>query len=158
MTNAMTTQFSILVGDEMPNYRDDTLMCTYVIGYVFICTLALLNFLLAIVVNGYTIVSEAALEIKVAISLPVDVLIVITDAFRWIRHSKWPSKRTLLNILATEYDFIKGTVAKKEGMTCQEFTALLCSYVPVPEEEAKLLFRHYSRWPSLTLEEDEDKE
>ena len=157
MTGAMTTQFAILVGDDMPDYRNDTLLCTYVIGYVFICTLALLNFLLAIVVNGYTIVSEAALEIKVAIGLPVDVLIVITDAFKWIHHRKWPPKRVLLNILAAEYDFRKGTIARKEGMSCEDFTSMLRSYVDVPEEEAELLFRHYSQWPFLILEEDDNE-
>jgi hypothetical protein len=59
MRASMTTQFAILIGDDMPDYTTDTMMCIYVIGYVFICTLALLNFLLAIVVNGYTKVGFA---------------------------------------------------------------------------------------------------
>lgn len=50
--DALMTQFYILIGDSNPETKGSTLMAIYVVGFVFICTLALLNFLLAIVVNG----------------------------------------------------------------------------------------------------------
>jgi hypothetical protein len=49
---SLITQFSLLIGDSSPDYTEDTLMCIFIIAYVFVCTLSLLNFLLAIVVNG----------------------------------------------------------------------------------------------------------
>jgi hypothetical protein len=51
MTAAMVTQFSILIGYSVPDYGSDKTLFIYIVGYVFICTLALLNFLLAIVVR-----------------------------------------------------------------------------------------------------------
>lgn len=47
----LITQFALLVGDSSPDYTEDSLMCLYIVAYVFVCTLSLLNFLLAIVVN-----------------------------------------------------------------------------------------------------------
>lgn len=47
----LITQFALLIGDSSPNYTEDSLMCVFIVAYVFICTLSLLNFLLAIVVN-----------------------------------------------------------------------------------------------------------
>jgi hypothetical protein len=52
MQQSLLTQFSILVGGATPDYADNTLMSLYIITFVFICSLSLLNFLLAIVVNG----------------------------------------------------------------------------------------------------------
>jgi hypothetical protein len=153
----MITQFAILVGDDMPDYSNDALLCTYIVGYVFICTLALLNFLLAIIVNGYTKVSEAALEIKVAFSLPVDVLIVCIDVFKWAKHRSWPSKRIFLDILAAEYDLRKGNVAGKAGLTLDDFIVMLRNSVSgLPKQEAELLFRHYCRWECLVFKEDDN--
>jgi hypothetical protein len=48
----MVTQFAILIGDNAPDYADDGTLFVYVVIYVFVCTLALLNFLLAIVVRA----------------------------------------------------------------------------------------------------------
>eukprot|EP00873_Tetraselmis_striata_P016585 jgi/Tetstr1/436849/TSEL_025626.t1 len=71
--DALMTQFYILIGDSNPETKDSTLMAIYVVGFVFVCTLALLNFLLAIVVNGYTAVCEKAAEILVARSIVADM-------------------------------------------------------------------------------------
>jgi len=65
MTAAMVTQFSILIGYSVPDYGSDKTLFIYIVGYVFICTLALLNFLLAIVVAGYDSAREQVLENKV---------------------------------------------------------------------------------------------
>jgi hypothetical protein len=49
---SLITQFAILVGDSTPDYSSDSMMCIYVVAFVFVCSLSLLNFFLAIVVNG----------------------------------------------------------------------------------------------------------
>lgn len=64
---SLITQFSMLIGDSSPDYTEDPLMCLYVVGYVFICTLSLLNFLLAIVVNG-----ESSIQLRMAVRASFD--------------------------------------------------------------------------------------
>ena len=49
--SSLIMQFSILIGDETPDYSTDPLMCIYLVSFVFVCTLSLLNFMLAIVVS-----------------------------------------------------------------------------------------------------------
>ena len=51
---SLLTQFSILVGDSTPAYTsgNNPWLSVYVVFFVLSCSLAMLNFLLAIVVNG----------------------------------------------------------------------------------------------------------
>ena len=62
---SLITQFALLIGDSSPDYSKDSLMCIYIVSFVFICTLSLLNFLLAIVVNGEWNASELAGSVTV---------------------------------------------------------------------------------------------
>jgi len=126
----MTTQFAILVGDNMPDYTSDRMMCIYVVGYVFICTLALLNFLLAIVVNGYTKVSEAALENTIVTSLGKDMMRSWADQLRWrLRPSrrKWPSKHSILNRMTEVYGpcMADYNPYNAHPLSCDDFTVML---------------------------------
>jgi hypothetical protein len=72
------------------------------VGYVVLCALSLLNFFLAIVVNGYTKVSENVLENKVVNSIGKDVLLVIRDLWVW-PSNRWLSKAEILNVLARAF-------------------------------------------------------
>uniref|UniRef100_A0A7S1T3L9 Polycystin cation channel PKD1/PKD2 domain-containing protein n=4 Tax=Tetraselmis chuii TaxID=63592 RepID=A0A7S1T3L9_9CHLO len=103
---SLITQFSLLIGDSSPDYTEDTLMCIFIIAYVFVCTLSLLNFLLAIVVNGYTQVTERVLENKVAGNFLYDLLGVPVDVIAWLQHRGWPSKLSLLIALQARYPYV----------------------------------------------------
>jgi hypothetical protein len=67
-----------------------------------LCALSLLNFFLAIVVNGYTKVSEDVLENKVVNSIGKDILLVFRDLWIW-PSNRWFDKTETLNILARSF-------------------------------------------------------
>jgi len=160
---SMITQFSILIGDDTPDYNNDVLMTLYVVGYVFICTMALLNFLLAIVVNGYTRVTEQAQKNTVVLSLASDLAIAFTDVIRWKRHRQWPSKRRLLIAIADEHPSVMEPAPEDGGsdgrpplsITAEELQLLMQRHgqtVPFPDMEE--LFQYYCRLKFLLFQEE----
>jgi len=148
---SMITQFAILVGDGTPAYSDDPLMTFYVVAFVFICTMALLNFLLAIVVEGYTKVSERALGNAVVVSLLADIYAAVADLFCWRRHKSWPSKRELLNIIMEDYHNVISPVdGLTAGISAIDLHAILGRYgVSVSLSDIEELFQHYGRFTFL---------
>jgi len=156
---SMITQFAILIGDDTPDYNNDPLLTLYVVSYVFICTMALLNFLLAIVVNGYTKVSEQALENTVVVSLGADMGTAFMDVYRWSRHKSWPTKRQLLNIITEDYKAVlKVEDAEKTPITACDLHSALERYgVCVPISDIQELFQYYGRLKCLVYEEGADK-
>jgi len=147
---SMITQFSILIGDDAPDYASNSTLFIYVVIYVFVCTLALLNFLLAIVVAGYDSVREIALENQVATSFLADAWGVPVDGFRWLRHHRWPSKLRLLNTMFGAYPAVFNDADSQVYMGEAEFIALVqaASRRATPADAAAL-FRHYHRYPFL---------
>eukprot|EP00193_Tetraselmis_chui_P003001 CAMPEP_0177753644 /NCGR_PEP_ID=MMETSP0491_2-20121128/1573_1 /TAXON_ID=63592 /ORGANISM="Tetraselmis chuii, Strain PLY429" /LENGTH=1824 /DNA_ID=CAMNT_0019268949 /DNA_START=404 /DNA_END=5878 /DNA_ORIENTATION=- len=99
---ALLTQFMVLLTVDLPDFGTDVFMTIYVAGYVVLCALSLLNFFLAIVVNGYTKVSEDVLENKVVNSIGKDILLVFRDLWIW-PSKRWLDKTETLNILARAF-------------------------------------------------------
>jgi hypothetical protein len=98
-SNAIRTQFILMLALEVPPMRNDPFLTLYVVCFVLLCTLALLNFFLAIVVNAYTKVEEESMEAKTARGFLFDVWGVTLDAWVW-RANKWPSKLIILRALS----------------------------------------------------------
>uniref|UniRef100_A0A7S1SXQ1 Ion transport domain-containing protein n=1 Tax=Tetraselmis chuii TaxID=63592 RepID=A0A7S1SXQ1_9CHLO len=147
----MVTQFAILIGDNAPDYADDGTLFVYVVIYVFVCTLALLNFLLAIVVAGYDSVREKALENQVATSFAADAWGVPVDGGRWLRHGRWPSKVRILNTLFRLYPVEFSDPESQVFMGESEFVSMVqeASRGKASPRDALLLFAHYQRYPFL---------
>jgi len=152
------TQYALLVGDSAPDYSKDPLMILYVVGFVFICSLSMLNFLLAIVVNGYTEVTERALENRVARSIARDLIQVPVDVIVWVIHrTRWPSKIDLLNGLMSEYPDVfaeeKELVVRMDRET---FAEIVLRVKPAAaEEDADQIFDRYIGMRVLQLFPDE---
>lgn len=128
------------------------MMCIYVIGYIFICTLAMLNFFLAIVVNGYTKVSEAGIENQVAVSLTRDMGSSFCDELLWSLNKSWPSKPKMLNIFSAEFGFSKGGIAGKRAVTAEDLKDILCKYgTNISMQEVQRIHQHYCRLPALVF-------
>eukprot|EP00873_Tetraselmis_striata_P028356 jgi/Tetstr1/448620/TSEL_035866.t2 len=102
---SLLTQFMVLLTVDLPDFGKDIFMTIYVVGYVVLCALSLLNFFLAIVVNGYTKVSEDVLENKVVNSIGKDVLLVLRDVWLWPSR-RWIEKTEILNVLARAYPHV----------------------------------------------------
>mmetsp|Transcript_26182 Transcript_26182/g.73392 ORF Transcript_26182/g.73392 Transcript_26182/m.73392 type:complete len:553 (-) Transcript_26182:215-1873(-) len=154
ISQSLITQFSLLIGDSSPDYRGDTLMCIYVVSYVFVCTLSFLNFLLAIVVNGYTGVTERILENKVARSFLQDVMAVPIDLVVWLRHPTWPSKLQILIAMQDKYPFV---FEDEDEVVCLmtrgDFHACIeqASEGKASEADTDALFYRYGRMKVLVL-------
>uniref|UniRef100_A0A061R8S4 Ion transport domain-containing protein n=1 Tax=Tetraselmis sp. GSL018 TaxID=582737 RepID=A0A061R8S4_9CHLO len=156
---SLITQFSLLIGDSSPDYTTDALMCIYVVGFVFICSLALLNFLLAIVVNGYTRVTEKVLENRVARTLPEDLLSAAVDGALWAANPNWPSKLAILRTLRdTHPDVFSDAEEVVRPIGRDAFLRLIseASGGRASQSDGNRLFRHYARFEvMLTQAADE---
>lgn len=102
LASSVRSQFLLLVSLEVPDIQQDAYLTIYIVSFVVMCSLAMLNFFLAIVVNGYTEVQEKSAEDKVAQGFFTDCWLAIRDVFLW-KVNKWPSKITILNALSREY-------------------------------------------------------
>jgi hypothetical protein len=94
-----------------------------------LCALSLLNFFLAIVVNGYTKVSEDVLENKVVNSIGKDVLLVLRDVWLW-PSKRWLGKAETLNVLSRafphvfENGYAQADTYKEELISREEYIKL----------------------------------
>ena len=102
--SAIRTQFTLMLSLSIPAISKDPFLTLYIVSFVLLCTLAMLNFFLAIVVNGYTNTQEEiqTMEAKTARGVLVDIWGVILDAWAW-RANNWPSKIFILNSLLEKY-------------------------------------------------------
>eukprot|EP00873_Tetraselmis_striata_P023759 jgi/Tetstr1/444023/TSEL_031963.t1 len=139
---SLLTQFMVLLTVDLPDFGKDIFMTIYVVGYVVLCALSLLNFFLAIVVNGYTKVSEDVLENKVVNSIGKDVLLVIRDVWLWPARG-WIHKAAILNVLARAYPHIfengynQADTYKEELLTREECVDLfIADAVTNPESNS----------------------
>jgi len=150
---SLITLFSILIGDTMPNYYDNTWMCIFIVGFVFICSFSLLNFLLAIVVNGYTQVTERVLENEVSQSVIADIVAVCWDLWLWYRHKSWPSK---LSILSSMQEYFPDVFGQGDEVVYplgrHKFHEVVCSASKnATPDDADKIFDHYLRLHVLIL-------
>ena len=151
LKRTFVTQFALLIGDSAPDYSTDTMMCVYVVIFVFTCSLTLLNFLLAIVVDGYTMVTEEKMEKQVANGFLADLMSVPRDEILWrFSERRWPSKLQMLQRMQKAYP---GTFrseafedAIKVGITEVQFRKVVMagSETLKEEEDAAELFAHYA--------------
>mmetsp|Transcript_22280 Transcript_22280/g.56221 ORF Transcript_22280/g.56221 Transcript_22280/m.56221 type:complete len:634 (-) Transcript_22280:401-2302(-) len=154
---SLITQFAILIGDYTPDYSTDNMMCIYVVGFVFVCSLSLLNFFLAIIVNGYTAVTERVLENKVAQSFPADMILVPVDMLRWLRNKRWPSKLAILNALYQMYPEVFDNedveVVRPLGLETFQEVVISASKHRAGKEDGEALFDYYCRMEVLLIED-----
>eukprot|EP00191_Tetraselmis_sp_GSL018_P000684 CAMPEP_0177602062 /NCGR_PEP_ID=MMETSP0419_2-20121207/14653_1 /TAXON_ID=582737 /ORGANISM="Tetraselmis sp., Strain GSL018" /LENGTH=1574 /DNA_ID=CAMNT_0019095491 /DNA_START=721 /DNA_END=5445 /DNA_ORIENTATION=- len=142
LQKALMTQFVVLLAVDLPPFGSNILLTIYLASYVVLCALALLNFFLAIVVNGYTKVQEQALENKVVNSFFKDLVLGLRDTYLWnIKHRySWPSKVAILKALAKEYPrlfengYREATSYSEVVMTQDKFHRILAASSDVEEE------------------------
>mmetsp|Transcript_11477 Transcript_11477/g.27248 ORF Transcript_11477/g.27248 Transcript_11477/m.27248 type:complete len:315 (+) Transcript_11477:183-1127(+) len=154
MEDALLTQFSILIGGDAPDYRDNPSLCIYVVGYVFVCTLSLLNFLLAIVVAGYDKVREQLASKQVVTSFVHDALYVVVDSYKWFSR-KWPSKVKILNALTDCFPEVMNPDCERT-LSQTDFAAVLtdASIRGCSVENARDIFQHYARFEFIKATEN----
>uniref|UniRef100_A0A061S5N1 Polycystin cation channel PKD1/PKD2 domain-containing protein n=1 Tax=Tetraselmis sp. GSL018 TaxID=582737 RepID=A0A061S5N1_9CHLO len=156
---SLITQFSLLIGDSSPDYTNNALMCIYVVSYVFICTFSLLNFLLAIVVNGYTRVTERVLENRVAKNLFQDLFTVAADAVHWTLNPSWPSKLDILRGMQEAYpDVFLGAEEIVRPLPRSIFVDIVvkASCGKANLNDGDRLFNHYARFEVMLMEANKD--
>mmetsp|Transcript_26207 Transcript_26207/g.73452 ORF Transcript_26207/g.73452 Transcript_26207/m.73452 type:complete len:508 (+) Transcript_26207:4143-5666(+) len=152
--NALITQFAILIGDDTPDYSSNNILFFYVVLYVLVCTLALLNFLLAIVVAGYDGVREKVLENQVVTSFAMDSWSVFTDSIRWMRH-RWPQKNCILSALWHTYPQVFQDTDSQVAISQGEFVVMMLRVKEgLSEGSAKRLFLHLHRFRFLQAPEE----
>eukprot|EP00191_Tetraselmis_sp_GSL018_P004087 CAMPEP_0177607570 /NCGR_PEP_ID=MMETSP0419_2-20121207/17990_1 /TAXON_ID=582737 /ORGANISM="Tetraselmis sp., Strain GSL018" /LENGTH=978 /DNA_ID=CAMNT_0019102165 /DNA_START=848 /DNA_END=3781 /DNA_ORIENTATION=- len=154
LTQSLITLFSILIGDTTPDYYNDLMLCLFVVGYVFICSFSLLNFLLAIVVNGYTKVTEKVLENEIAQSIIADVFTVVYDVWLWNLHRTWPSKLKLLSVMQDHYPDVFGDEEEiLVALDRRTFQSIVSEATKgrATAKEADSMFTHYLAFPVLVL-------
>eukprot|EP00192_Tetraselmis_astigmatica_P019032 CAMPEP_0117698652 /NCGR_PEP_ID=MMETSP0804-20121206/29869_1 /TAXON_ID=1074897 /ORGANISM="Tetraselmis astigmatica, Strain CCMP880" /LENGTH=245 /DNA_ID=CAMNT_0005512969 /DNA_START=1 /DNA_END=738 /DNA_ORIENTATION=+ len=119
----------------------------------------MLNFMLAIVVNGYTDVTERALENRVARSLARDLMQVPVDVVTWLSHRSWPTKIDLLVALRNEYPDVfaeqQELVVRMDRETFHDIVTQGKHGAGATEEDADLLFDRYFKMPVLRLFPDQ---
>mmetsp|Transcript_35733 Transcript_35733/g.84665 ORF Transcript_35733/g.84665 Transcript_35733/m.84665 type:complete len:383 (-) Transcript_35733:380-1528(-) len=151
---SLVTLFSILIGDTTPDYYNNIMLCIFIVGFVFICSFSLLNFLLAIVVNGYTKVEEHVLENEVAQNVLEDLVAVLWDTWLWQRHPSWPSRLSLLVELQNRFpEVFMGEEEVFAPLSREVFHQVTASASrgKASDEDADRLFKRYLRLPVLVL-------
>eukprot|EP00873_Tetraselmis_striata_P014405 jgi/Tetstr1/434669/TSEL_023760.t1 len=101
--DSLLTQFVVLLTVDVPDVGTDVVMTVYVFSYVLLCVLFMLNFFLAIIVQGYTSAMGTALDCVVARPVMTDVACTAQDIWLWSRNPTWPSKISILNMLQQNY-------------------------------------------------------
>ena len=151
LKRTFVTQFALLIGDSAPDYSIDTMMCIYVVIFVATCSLTLLNFLLAIVVDGYTMVTEEKMEKQIASGFLADLMTVPRDEISWrLRGRRWPSKLQMLQRMQNAYPrTFRSEVfedAIKVGITEDQFRNIVMEGPDTmrTEDDAAELFAHYA--------------
>ena len=107
-------------------------------------------------VNGYTKVTERLLENQVAQSLFVDMLSVPVDLYMWMRNKNWPSRVSLLNVLAKTYPRVfqaeEEILQPLSRRAFQEIVEMASSGNQNPTtEDADRIFKRYQGMSSLLL-------
>lgn len=97
-TETMTTQLNIILGTLPENYNLDFRLSVYVMLTTAVFFLLMLNFLLAIVVEGYMKVRGEMEENKAAYEFFTDIALTAKASFH--KHTaRWPDRRELIYVL-----------------------------------------------------------